>query len=177
MALPGSYLLSSSSCLRCAYFLQIPLTFNSLDDTAFPINPKLLSKLLTTHVSITKMPSLLRYCFDLYPPILCPAVCLPLPHFWGDLWPLPSWGQQGEISSPWDLPSAISQLLTFLFCFQSPTCANSYAVPDLYSWGKKKPRSCESASLVVQNAFWKCLCAGMPTRKFERDPASWSAVK
>lgn len=38
--------------------------------------------------------------------------------------------------------------------------------------GKKKPKSCESASLVLQNTFWKCLCAGMPTRKFERDPAS-----
>lgn len=37
---------------------------------------------------------------------------------------------------------------------------------------KKNPKSCESASLVLQNAFWKCLCAGMPTRKFERDPAS-----
>lgn len=58
------------------------------------------------------------------------------------------------------------------YLFQSLTCANSYAAPDLYSRGKKNPKSCESASLVLQNAFWKCLCAGMPTRKFERDPAS-----
>lgn len=36
----------------------------------------------------------------------------------------------------------------------------------------KKNESCEFASLVLQNAFWRCLCAGMPTRKFERDPAS-----
>lgn len=50
------------------------------------------------------MPSLLRYCFDLYPPILCLSVCLS--QFWGDLWPLLSWRQQGEISS------AVSQPLT-----------------------------------------------------------------
>lgn len=106
------------------------------------------------------MSSLLRYCFDLYPPILCPAVCLPLPHFGEDLWPLPSWRQQGEISS-W-LPSAISQPVTCLFCFQSLTCADSYAAPDLYS--RKK-------NLIL----WLCLISA--TKRLLEVSLCWDAYK
>lgn len=102
------------------------------------------------------MPSLLRYCFDLYPPILCLSVCLS--QFWGDLWPLLSWRQQGEISS-W-LPSAVSQPLT---CFQSLTCANSYAAPDLYSRGKKT------------QILWICLISA--TKRLLEVSLCWDAYK